>query len=60
MNYNGFMLRYHNNLVKVYRPDCFLNPLYVATSLNRAMRWVDAYQKGEQWALDVKLAATVG
>lgn len=46
--------------VKVFWPDCFLNPVYITTSLDLAMRWVDAYKTGEQWAVDARLTATVG
>jgi len=31
--------------------------LYKTTSLDEAMRWVDAYRKGEQWAVDARLSA---
>jgi hypothetical protein len=29
--------------------------LYKTTSLDLAMRWVDGYVKGEQWAVDAKV-----
>lgn len=46
--------------VKVFWNSCFLNPIYIAPSLNSAMRWVDAYRAGEHWAVEAKLAPTVG
>lgn len=66
-DYKGYKLRVVmtgrtklTGTVTVFRPSCFLNPLIRTTSLDNAMRWVDAYIKGEQWAQDVKLPATVG
>jgi hypothetical protein len=66
-DYKGYRLRVVptginrlTSTVTVYWPGCFLNPLFRTTSLDKAMRWVDAYIKGEQWAQDVKLPATVG
>lgn len=66
-DYKGYKLRVVmtgisklTGTVTVYWPSCFLNPLFRTTSLDQAMRWVDAYIKGEQWAQDVKLPAKVG
>lgn len=50
----------NNPQIKVFWNSCFLNPLYVTTSLDLAMHWVDAYQKGEAWAVSAKLKASVG
>lgn len=63
-DYKGMRVQTNGNPdkpeVKVFWNSCFLNPLYVTTSLDLAMRWVDAYQKGEQWAVEAKLLAKVG
>lgn len=63
-DYKGMVVQTNGNAdkpqVKVFWNSCFLNPLYVTTSLDLAMRWVDAYQKGEQWAVEAKLLAKVG
>lgn len=65
-DYKGYRLRMTptgitrlTGTVTVYWPGCFLNPLFRTTSLDEAMRWVDAYIKGEQWADAAKLPATV-
>jgi len=64
LDYKGMALQTNRNPdkpeVKVFPNSCFLNPLYVTTSLDLAMRWVDAYQKGEQWADAATLPAKVG
>jgi hypothetical protein len=64
LDYKGMKLQTNGDpnrpQVKVFWPSCFLNPLYVTTSLDLAMRWVDAWQRGEQWADAAKLPAMVG
>ena len=61
--YKGVVVQTNGNpdkpQVKVFWNSCFLNPLYVTTSLDLAMRWVDAYQAGHQWAVETRLPATV-
>lgn len=63
-DYKGMRVQTNGNPtkpeVKVFWNSCFLNPLYVTTSLDLAMRWVDAYQKGEQWADAATLPTKVG
>lgn len=63
-DYQGMQLQTNMNPdkpeVKVFWNSCFLNPLYITTSLDLAGRWVDAYQKGEAWAVEAKLPAKVG
>ena len=63
-NYKGLVVQTNGNAyvpeVKVFWIDCFLNPLYRATSLDLATRWIDAYQRGEQWAIDARLPARIG
>lgn len=61
LTYNGFKLTSRllddgfTGEVKVFDPRFKRDPaLYKTTSLNLAMKWVDAYQKGEQWALEAK------
>ena len=49
-----------NGTVKVFWPSCFLNPIYVTTSMDLAMRWVDSYRAGHHWALAARLPATIG
>lgn len=52
-DYHGAKLEpWLNGTVKVFWPDCFLNPVYVTTSLDLAMRWVDAYRAGQQRAVE--------
>lgn len=43
--------------VRVYHPDSPL-PFYKTTSLDRAMRWVDAYRDGVIWAVQARLRET--
>lgn len=59
--YNGFKLTIRlspdglKGEVAVFDPQFKRDPaLYKTTSLELAMKWVDAYQKGEQWAIDAK------
>ena len=64
LDYKGTALQTNGNpdkpQVKVFWNSCFLNPVYVTTSLDLAMRWVDAYRQGQQWAVDARLPATIG
>lgn len=46
--------------VKVFWPNCYLNPIYIAESMTLATRWVDAYLGGEKWAMDAHMSAKVG
>ena len=63
-DYKGLQIETNGNqlkpAVKVFWNSCFLNPLYRTTSLDLAMRWIDAYQADQQWAVEAKLPATVG
>lgn len=45
---------------KVFWPNCFINPIYIAKSMTLATRWVDAYLDGEKWAMDAHMSAKVG
>lgn len=61
--FQGYVIRVDTKLdkpVRVHHTSCFLNPLYKTTSLDEAMRWVEAYRKGYQWAVAACLPATVG
>jgi hypothetical protein len=62
--YKGTVLQTNSNPdkpeVKVFWNSCFLNPVYKTTSLDLAMRWVDAYRAGQHWAVEAKLPALVG
>ena len=55
--YNGYKLTVRESQqppVAVFDPRFPRAPaLYKTTSLDQAMRWVDAYIKGEQWANEV-------
>jgi len=46
LEYKNMRLESNNNpdnpVVKVFRNSCFLRPLFVTTSLDLAMRWIDA------------------
>lgn len=57
-DYNGYKLTVRKDQtppVAVFDPRFPRDPaLYRATSLDDAMRWVDAYRKGEQWAVEAK------
>lgn len=62
-NYKGYMVRTVQSTkdpVRVYPPSCFLNPMYCTTSLDEAMRWIDAYRAGAQWAVNARIPAKVG
>ena len=43
--------------VRVYPHGSFLNPLYCTDTLERALRWIDAYVAGEQWAVNSRRRA---
>lgn len=62
--YEGTTIQTNGNpkkpVVKVFWKSCFLDPVYVTTSLDLAIRWVDAYQEGQVWAVQDRLKATVG
>ena len=57
-NYEGYDLVANDSVhppVCVYDSRFATDPaVYRTTSLDRAMRWVDAYVKGEQWAVEAK------
>ena len=59
-DYKGYRLTRLTTTVTVYLPGCFLNPQFRTTSLDKAMRWVDAYRDGQQWAVEAVLPAKVG
>lgn len=44
----------HDN-VRVYPQSYFLYPLYMTSTIEDAIRWVDAFVKGEAWAENVRL-----
>ncbi len=54
VTYNGFKITTTPpNVVKVFDVRFKRDPaLYQTTSLDKAMKWVDAYRDGHQWALD--------
>jgi hypothetical protein len=51
LSYQGMTLQTNGNHrkpeVRVYCWQVSVRPIYVTTSLDLAMRWVDAWQKGE-------------
>ncbi len=57
-NYNGYKLTVRKDQeqpVAVFDPRFPRDPaLYNTTSLDKAMRWVDAYRDGQQWAVEAK------
>lgn len=63
-DYKGLQVETNNNpqkpLVRVFWKSCYLNPLYKTTSLDLAMKWIDAYQRGDHWAVAARLPPTVG
>lgn len=59
-DYRGMRIETDPTGAKVFWPNCYLNPIYAATSMTLATRWVDAYLGGEKWAMDSHMSAKVG
>lgn len=59
--YNGYKITVRDGGVAVFDSRYPRDPaLYRTTSLDLAMRWVDAYVKGEQWAQAAEQTPKVG
>lgn len=52
--YNGYRIEHLDDppRVEVFAQSTFFRPLYRTNNLQQAIRWIDAYRDGAQWAIE--------